>query len=101
MGTVPYSVKPLGLGFQCTNTHVPGMQKPLKARAVQVGRDKKIHLTTVKLRAANGFRRETLCGLAPVSYIDGIPTSHPVEHRCPACYALVDAYGYPRDLADA
>jgi hypothetical protein len=79
------------------------MRRPEKAKPVRLVKDDgKIHLTarrrSTSLLSVPG--RATLCGKAAApGYLAGIPTAQPAEKRCPKCYAAVDAYGYPRELA--
>jgi len=79
------------------------MPRPLKALAVRVGRARTIHLAHARFPATAGLARQsrrTLCGKGPAIALGGLPTSQPEAGRCPACYALIDAYGYPRELAE-
>jgi hypothetical protein len=82
------------------------MRKPEKAKPVRLVKDDgKIHLTPAGRPAiSNGVNkpgnRLSLCGKkAMLGLLAGLPTAQPAEQRCLKCYAAVDAYGYPRELA--
>jgi hypothetical protein len=82
------------------------MRKPEKAKAVRLVKDDgRIHLTPAGRPAiSNGVNqpgtRLSLCGKkANLAVLAGLPTAQPPEQRCPKCYAAVDTYGYPRDVA--
>ena len=118
MGTWSYPVNPLGivsgrpeghkrLGFPGRNAYLCPMKAPQKAVVVRLSKDDgKIHLSSerVAIKGAGAFAtwtRLTLCGKKPATPIAGLPTSQPEAGRCRKCYALVDAYGYPKALANA
>jgi hypothetical protein len=67
--------------------------------------DGRIHLTpagkpAIRLSVNTLGQRLSLCGKkANLAVLAGLPTAQPAEQRCPKCYAAVDAYGYPRDVA--
>lgn len=82
------------------------MRKPEKAKPVRLEKDDgKIHLTpagkpAIRLGINTPGQRLSLCGRkATLGLLAGLPTAQPAEQRCPKCYAAVDAYGYPRELA--
>ncbi len=75
------------------------MKKPRKAAVARIDGDALIHLASAKVERASAFEppvRSTLCGRKPARTVNGLPSTQKVRDRCPACYALVDAYGYPR-----
>jgi hypothetical protein len=79
------------------------MRKPEKAKAVRLVKDDgKIHLTA-RRRSTSVLSvpgRAALCGKAAApGCLAGLPTAQPAEKRCVKCYAAVDVYGYPRDVA--
>jgi hypothetical protein len=99
-------IEPGRLGFRPRRTYLNGMRKPEKAKPVRLVKDDgRIHLAAPRARSSYTSMsaippRTTLCGKAAAGgVLAGLPTAQPEDRRCPTCYAAVDAYGYPREMA--
>lgn len=103
MRTNSHPVKPgRGLGIVASATYLPLMRardRVEKAKAVRLlDDDGRIHLTTRRPSGyAGGIAWTAFCGKeASSTFLSGLPHVHDPLKRCKACYAAVDAYGYPR-----